>query len=114
MSKKCDFQGKLATISEVAFGEAELFALLKLTFPEKKDIRFLINEILEKGDSKKVDMTVGDIYGEKCDFLPVSLLASTLANVNNNSDKYDMMKSLLLVFASGIPMTVKKIVCLLA
>jgi pantothenate kinase len=45
----------------------------------KKDLNSAFKEAYEQGDSIQVDLTVGDIYGDKLDFqLPKNLLAATM------------------------------------
>ena len=66
-----------------------------------------------EGNFNKVDISVGDIYGNKCNFLPQRLLASSLGKASEYSDKISIFKSLIFILVSNVAINLKQIVCLL-
>ena len=65
---------------------------------------------LQNGDPSKVDLTVGDIYGLKCDFLPLQLIASTLGKAKSDAHPVDFLKSYSFLLLSNIALVLRQIV----
>lgn len=64
----------------------------------------------DRGDMFNVDLTVGDIYGRHCKFLPVKLIASSLGKATAESDDVDFFKSLSFLLISNVAFTLRQMV----
>lgn len=85
-------QSQQEKIGGSSFGFASIWALLK----DHTEAADMFTEIIE-GDSSKVDMTVGDIYGCSYLNLPANITASTCGKLKDNHEylRKDLVKSLL-------------------
>lgn len=69
----------------------------------------LFNALLT-GKTAPVDLTVGDIYGPKCDFLPLQLIASTLGKAGPDAQPPDFLKSYSFLLLSNIGLVLRQTV----
>lgn len=103
----------------IANGEAALLATirhLETSFAQEnspnssKLPKELLREASFKTISSKVNMTVGDIYGPTCSFLPVDLIASSLGKTTPDSDPLDFLNSYVFLLISNISLVLRQIV----
>lgn len=94
-------------------GEIFILSTLKILNQKKEssvEPKEFIKQAAIKGDLYNVDMTVGDIYGNKCDFLPIKLIASSLGKASQKSNDFDVLKSFIFLILSNVAFTARQIV----
>lgn len=83
-------------ISSQPLGETFLKSTLLRLYKDQPglDPRAIAEQAWVKGDSKEIDLSVGDIYGDKVDFmLAPSVIASSLAKADEFSRPEDFLKA---------------------
>lgn len=83
-------------ISSQPLGETFLKSSLLRIYKNQAplDPRAIIEKAWIEGDSREIDLSVGDIYGEKVDFmLAPSVIASSLAKADESSRPEDFLKA---------------------
>ena len=83
-------------LSSQPLGETFLKSSLQRIYRDQSplDPRAIIEKAWIEGDSREIDLSVGDIYGEKVDFmLAPSVIASSLAKADESSRPEDFLKA---------------------
>lgn len=104
---------KWEVLLEIPNGEAGLIAAQRVFADPAKlghTPRLFSQMASDKGDLFNVDLTVGDIYGRKCTFLPLKLIASSLGKATHDSEDADFFKSFTFLLISNIAFTLTQIV----
>ena len=100
-------------ILEINTGEVSILENYEEFFKENAlgiSFKEFLTKVSSEGRFGKADLTVGDIYGKTCDFLPVDLLASSLGKIDKDANDFDKFKSFLFLLYSNIGFTLRQMV----
>lgn len=98
---------------ETMLGEENIIEILRhfrRSFQTTADFRKQVKDGVVNGIIENADITVGDIYGESCSFLPVDIIASSLGKADSNTSLDDFILSNTIIIQSNIANLYCKIV----
>lgn len=92
-------------IFQTTLGEQHLIEILRhfqRTSHTNTTFRKQIKDAVANGIIENADMTVGDIFGKSCSFLPVDIIASSLGKTDSETSLDDFLLSNTIIVQSNI------------